>query len=387
VEVNAWQLFSLPAPTVSLAPTLKRFLFVSSQAAAGPGQSPAPLQEIDPARPISAYGESKRQAEEMVLAAAAHLPVTIVRPAAVYGARERDLSNTFPLIENRIHPVLGLQEKFLVMVYVEDLVQGMIAAAESAQALGNVYFLNHLEVLTARQVPRTIAAAMDKPAGLPLPVPLILPRLAAPFAEWGYRLTRQRPPLTRDKAKEVAQRYWVADPGRARADFGWEARHSLAEGMVPTVAAYRQEQAALREMPLEKPKTLWAKYVISATALGLLIEILSATGNFYTFQPAWAVLVAVAGFFGALLGTLAMWTRRRPAWLQFLAGTAPTVAVELANEYGWLPLISWRFSPGWPPGISDPLLRAFVLGAAGGVVILLANAMVRALYRRRLRVG
>jgi nucleoside-diphosphate-sugar epimerase len=46
-------------------------------------------------KPVSWYGQSKKEAEE-----AAHssgLPVTIVRPSAVYGEREKDISQVFPV--------------------------------------------------------------------------------------------------------------------------------------------------------------------------------------------------------------------------------------------------------------------------------------------------
>jgi nucleoside-diphosphate-sugar epimerase len=366
--------------------TLKRFLFVSSQAAAGPGQDATPLNESHLPQPISAYGTSKKLAEEKVLEYAQQFAVTIVRPSSVYGERERDLSNTFGLIESRIQPVLGFQEKRLVMIYVKDLVRGIIAAAESSQSVGKLYFLNHPEVLTAREVTQTIAAVMGKRVGISVPTPLFLTRLLAPLAEWQHRLFRQRPSLTRDKAKELSQRYWVADPAQARIDFGFEARHGLVSGMVPTVAYYRQRQKELRAMSLEKPKILWGKYLVCASVVGLLIEILSATGQFYTFNPSWIVLIVIFGAFGAGLGTLAMLLRKRPNLVQFLVGTAVTAAVELLNEFNYLPF-EWQFSPGWPLGITDPVGRPLFLGLAGGVFILVVNAILRGLYQRRLRLG
>lgn len=385
--VNTEGTVNVMETATELAPELKRFLFASSQAAAGPAPGPVPLTEVDPARPISAYGASKREAEERVLAYAGRFPVTIVRPSSVYGERERDISRTFPAVEGGLLPVLGEEEKVVVMVYVKDLVAGMVAAAESAAAKGKVYFLNHPERLTGLEVPEAIAAAMGKEGGREVRVPLALVHLIAPLAAWQARLSRQRPAMTPDKARELAQPYWLADPGRAQRDFGWEATRSLAEGMVPTVAAYRAEQAAVREMALEKPGVLWGKYVLSGSAVGVLIEILSAVGGFYTFQPAWAVLVAIFGGFGAALGTVAMLLRRRGAAVQFLAGSAVMGGAEYLNEKGKMPVIGWTFKPGWPLGIRRPMMRVFVLAGAGGIVVLLVNGMMRALYRRRLRLG
>ena len=47
--------------------TLKRFLFASSLAAAGPSQGATPLREEDPLQPVDPYGDAKRLAEEYLL--------------------------------------------------------------------------------------------------------------------------------------------------------------------------------------------------------------------------------------------------------------------------------------------------------------------------------
>ena len=137
------------------------------------------------------------------------------------------------------------------MVYVEDLVEGIIAAAESEAARGRAYFLNHPEVLTPTEVVKTIAAAMGRPRGITVPIPLGLIRLAAPLIEFAAKFTRERPPTTRDKVRELAQTAWVADPSAARRDFGWEAQHDLLQGMIATTQHYFAQQATVREMAAE----------------------------------------------------------------------------------------------------------------------------------------
>jgi nucleoside-diphosphate-sugar epimerase len=369
------------------ASTLKRFLFVSSQAAAGPGEDPTPIDEQREPRPISWYGTSKMRAEEAVRGYAERLPVTIVRPSSVYGEGERDIAQTFPLIGRRLQPVLGLQTKYTVMVYVGDLVRGFVDAAESVATLKQTYFLNHPRVLTAKEIVTTIAKAMDKALGLQIPVPLLALRLAAPFAELAHHFSRNRPPLTRDKAREIGRRFWVADPSKAKRDFGWEAEHDVLQGMRITTASFLEEEKQLRLMPLESNAWRWFKYVTCAVALGSMIEISSAVGGFYRFTPWWTVFLVVFGAFGLSLGTLAMWLRRQGEWVQLLAGTALAGALEALNALGLVPFVSWQFAPGWPFGITDLWVRSLVLGLAGGAFVLLVNALARLLYRRRLKLG
>jgi len=359
-----------------------RFLYTSSQASAGPADSTTPMKETDPRRPISWYGTSKSDAEEAVHGYAGRLAATIVRPASVYGARERDLSQTYGPVYSRIHPILGILPKYIVAVYVEDLVRGMVDAAESPATIGRTYYLNHPDILSASDVIDGIARGMNKPVGLPIPVPLFLIQVTAPLAELVHRFTRGRPRMTRDKAREVSQRFWVADPGAAQRDFGWRARNNLVEGMRPTTAAWRAAAEELQAMALEDLR--WGKYLIVASILGGLIELQSRLGGFYQFNPGWLVWVVIFGAFGLALGSLAMLLRSASGLLQFVAGTALAAAAEALNV---AVLHTWTFSPGWPLGITNGYVRAVVLGAAGGVFVLIVNAVMRSLYKLRLRMG
>jgi nucleoside-diphosphate-sugar epimerase/uncharacterized protein (DUF362 family) len=366
---------------------LRRFLFVSSLAAAGPSPADERLTETDVPKPVSWYGLSKRKAEGIVGQYGEHLPVTIVRPAPVYGERERDLSQTFGLIAQGIHPRLGLRDTRTVMVYVADVVEGIIAAAESENTSNRTYFLNHPAVLTSTQVVKTIAAAMGRPQGITVPVPLTLMRLVAPLAEYTASFTRERPSTTRDKVRELAQHAWVADPSAARRDFGWEARHDLLQGMVPTTQYFLARQAEEREMAAESRKSRWLKYVTLATLLGVLIEISSATGKFYWFEPGWLVFVVIFGAFGLALGSVAHAVRRWSGLAQLAIGSVAAGVAELLNGLNLTSEVRWVFAPGWPLGIQDTTLRALVLGLAGGIFVLVVNAIMRAYYRRRLRFG
>lgn len=374
----------LNAARTHAAGTLKRFLFVSSQAAAGPATDTTPLKESDPEKPISWYGRSKFEAERAVLEFSRNMPATIVRPCSVYGERERDVSQVFPMVERRIHPILGIMKKYVVMIHVEDLVRGIIGAAESAVTPGKIYFLNHPKILTTAEVTRTMAAAIDRPFGLPLPTPTFIFKLAAPVAELAYEITRDRPSTTRDKAVEISQRFWLADPSRAREDFGWTAKLDLLEGMRRTMKYYQGEQQELHTMSRDKPFVLWLKFIATGMLIGTIIETLSYLNRFYAFTPWWLVFVIALGGFGVLLGTLALLLRRKSDLVQFIIPTLFVGAVEAINV-AWLN--AWVFAPGWPFGINDPWVRSAALGIPGGLVVLIINAVQRRIYQKRMRLS
>jgi nucleoside-diphosphate-sugar epimerase len=367
-------------------PGLKRFLFVSSQAAVGPNKDANPVDETITPAPISWYGTSKAQAEAAVMNYADRFPVTIVRPSAVYGENETELSQVFPVLNYHLHPAIGFTPTGAVMVYVQDLVQGMIAAAESPASVNETYFLNHPQIFSTKEGVKIMAQAIGKPGGLTLLTPPFVIRLAGPLAELIYRFTRSRPPLTRDKALELTQSYWIADPSKAKRDFNWEAQHDLLAGMRKTTAHFFEQQRQIREMALENPRWLWLKYVAVATLLGALIELVSAIGQFYVFEPRWLVIVVIFGAFGLVLGTVAMLLRRRSALTQFVVGTLLAGSAELNVALGLLPF-RWIFAPGFPFGITNDYVRAVVLGFAGGIFIIIVNQIMQALYKRRLRMG
>jgi hypothetical protein len=300
----------------------------------------------------------------------------------VYGDREQDLSQTYPLVNGHLHPKLGILSKYIVAVHVADLVRGFVDAAESPNTVGKTYYLNHPEILSASDFIQGIAKGMNKPAGLLIPIPLFLIQLSAPVGELIHRFTRARPSMTRDKAREVSQRFWVADPGAARRDFGWSAQASIVDGMRVTTKAWMAEQDEISAMPLEELR--WVKYLMVASFLGAMIELQSHLAGFYTFDPAWLVWVVIFGGFGLVLGSTAMLLRKASGLVQFLAGTVLAGAAEVLNVAIFH---AWTFRPGWPFGIENDYLRAAVLGGAGGVFVVLVNFIMRALYQWRLRNG
>jgi dihydroflavonol-4-reductase len=386
-QTNTQGTINMLEAAAQYAPEMKRFVFVSSQAASGPSQQTIPIDETATAHPVSWYGTSKKQAEDAVNACAARLPVTIVRPSSVYGEREKDISQVFPVIEYRLQPQLGLKTKYLVMVDVRDLVDGMIAAAESRNALNNTYFLNHQDILTTKMVIKTIAAAMDKSSGLLVPIPLFVVSVCAPFAELYYHFTRTRPPMTRDKARELSQRFWVSDASKAKHDFGWEARFPLLEGMRHTVAAFRARELELKTMPLDKGVMLWLKYVLSALVTGSVVETIAHIGQYYTFYPWWTVFFVIIVIFGLLFGTLAMLLRKTSSLIQCTIGTLIAGVIEILNALGVSSSMYWVFAPNWPFGITNIWVRSLILGIPGGIFLLFLNFVMRLVYKRRLRMG
>ncbi|MDH3603787.1 MAG: NAD-dependent epimerase/dehydratase family protein, partial [Candidatus Tectomicrobia bacterium] len=100
--------------------SLRSFVYISSIAAAGPSLSATPLTEDDAPHPVGPYGRSKLLAEQAVLKANPCLPVTVLRPSAIYGPRDIDFLQLFRAVKRGLLPCLGRQELHIDICYVDD---------------------------------------------------------------------------------------------------------------------------------------------------------------------------------------------------------------------------------------------------------------------------
>lgn len=119
---------NLLATVLEHRPGLGRFVHVSSQAAVGPSSPGSPIDEATPFHPITTYGRSKMEAEKECLRLADRLPITIVRPPAVYGPRDKDVFEFFNTMSKGLQPMVGFGEKVVSLIHVRDLVDGIVLA-------------------------------------------------------------------------------------------------------------------------------------------------------------------------------------------------------------------------------------------------------------------
>ncbi len=112
-------------------PKIKRFIYVSSLTAVGPSINGAKVNESTPYHPISDYGISKMMAEYEVLKYRNKIPVSVVRPSAVYGPRDKDWYMYAKSIKNGIQLLIGFSKKYVNLIYIDDLIDGIVKAGEN----------------------------------------------------------------------------------------------------------------------------------------------------------------------------------------------------------------------------------------------------------------
>jgi nucleoside-diphosphate-sugar epimerase len=216
-----------------------RFVFVSSQAAAGPSTGPDDL--IDEQRlpsPVTWYGKSKWAAEQALLEMAPDLPLTIVRPAPVFGPRDMDFFAYFQLVKRGLSLELGQGERRLSLVYVVDLAEMIIRSWESDAALGQTYFGTTFATSYA-ELSASIARAMGKnPLTIRVPVALLTP--VALWSKVQGKITGRPALINNQRVLDMRQRNWLCSGEKAERDLDFKPDADMDSLVKATVDWYEE---------------------------------------------------------------------------------------------------------------------------------------------------
>jgi len=220
-------------------PPLTRIVHVSSLAAVGPATTADPPAEFPEPRPISHYGRSKLLGEEEARRLMTDVPLTIVRPPAVFGPADTDVLMFFKMVSRGILPIIGGDDKLVSLIYVEDLATALLAAAVSPVAAGRTYFVcydhpfrwKELGTLAARILTRKVRCVT---------FPHLLTRWVGLFSEFVHRIAGRATKLNQDTTREMTQQYWICSNERAREDFNFRPQFSLEEAFTKTISWYQE---------------------------------------------------------------------------------------------------------------------------------------------------
>ncbi len=222
-------------------PAIRKFVLVSSLAAAGPSPDGRPVKDTDVPRPVSDYGRSKLLAEGEALRYENVLPVVILRPSAVYGPRDRDMYELFRWAARGLTLDLTGGARYINPCYVKDLAAALLLAAEKNTPNGSIYFVAENRSYSWSEF-RQALLSTGKVRALNIKVPYTAAYLIGLASELGSLIT-SRPALTnRQKVREASQRYWTCDLSAIEHELGFKAAYSLQQGLEITWRWYRDNK-------------------------------------------------------------------------------------------------------------------------------------------------
>jgi nucleoside-diphosphate-sugar epimerase len=214
------------------------FMYVSSQAAAGPARGGRPVAEGDPAQPVSWYGISKLEGEQAV-ARGWRGPWVVVRPGVLYGPRDRGLLTYFRMVARGVVPVPAAHARVQVGA-VEEAAVGIVRAAGRKDLAGRVGFLCDPAPITVRDLASRVAAASGRSARL-VPVPNAVVWIAGAIETVREKVTGESRPFNADKARELLAGDWLCDPFPMRRDLDLGEPPSLDERLRAAWSWYREK--------------------------------------------------------------------------------------------------------------------------------------------------
>lgn len=192
-----------------------RLVHVGSSLELGPRERP--LRESDPLLPATPRGVAKAAAALLCLEAArAGRAVVVVRPFSVYGPWESPKRFVASAIRAALRgaelPLTGPGHR-RDYVYVDDVVDGILAALRAPGVEGEAFHLGTGVQWANEELVEQVAKAVGRP-------------LRVRVGAWP------------SSPSDVG--HWVADPAKSRARLGWSPRHDLASGLARTVAWFRE---------------------------------------------------------------------------------------------------------------------------------------------------
>jgi dihydroflavonol-4-reductase len=218
---------------------VERFVYCSTIGIYG-HRVPGISREESPLAPGNIYERTKVAAERMVreFGREHDFPFVILRPADVYGPRDRRLLKLFKGVTRGRFPLFGRGRGRRHMVYVDDVVSAFFLACERPEAVGESLIIAGPRPCTLRELIDLIVQTSGvKRYGVRLPLAPML--AAAAVVEDVCRVLKVDPPIYRRRMDFFGSDS-AFDTSRARRVLRWEPRVDIHEGVTRTLAAYRE---------------------------------------------------------------------------------------------------------------------------------------------------
>jgi nucleoside-diphosphate-sugar epimerase len=192
--------------------------------------------EDSPLEPDNIYGITKLAGEQAVHSYAGRVPFAIARISETYGPGDRRLIKLFKGLEKGLSVQIGDGQNLHHLVYIDDLVEGMLIAAREERALGRTFVLAGPEPVTTRAMLGAVSNAMGRPSRI-IRLPMAPLQVAAVLLEGTLRPLGVQPPL-HPRRLDFFRKSFAFSLEEARA-FGFEPSVGLDEGMHATFRWYR----------------------------------------------------------------------------------------------------------------------------------------------------
>lgn len=133
--------------------SFRRFVHVSTIGVHGHIENP-PGDENSPLKPGDLYQETKLEGELWIrkFSQKTGLPVTVVRPAGIYGPGEKRLLKIYKMVISGWVPAIGDGSNLLHFIHVDDLTNFLILSAIDDRAKGEIFICGSKQSISFREM-------------------------------------------------------------------------------------------------------------------------------------------------------------------------------------------------------------------------------------------
>jgi nucleoside-diphosphate-sugar epimerase len=229
----------------AMAVDARRVVHVSSWTIYGMSCGKLVTEDQPPAPWNDPYWMTKAQGDLLVqrLIASEGLRAAIIRPGTIFGVGDR---LNFGRIANKLVAgrglIIGSGRNVLPLVYVTDVVQGLLLLADHEKALGQAFNISNDQPLTQREFQNAIADAL----GVAHPrrhMPYVAAYVLACAAERAIRFTGQTHPVVTRHGVVLYGTDNQHSIDKARTELGFVPQVSVLDGVQLTASWYGQEHA------------------------------------------------------------------------------------------------------------------------------------------------
>lgn len=218
----------------------KSFVFFSSVKAMGE-EAPECRDESSEARPLTAYGRSKLEAEKLVLECGRRtgLGATCLRLPLVYGVGNKgNLFRMIAAIDRGLFPPLPPVHNRRSLVHVTNVVDAAVLAVEKPAAHGRCYIVTDGRPYSTCELYELICRALGK--RIPRwSVPVGLLSAAARVGDLAGRVLRRRMPFDSDTLAKLTGSAWYSSDLITR-ELGYRPLMTLERALPELIAWYRE---------------------------------------------------------------------------------------------------------------------------------------------------
>jgi len=200
-----------------------------------------PADETEAYRPGDIYQETKCEGEKLALERfkSGRVKGAVVRPAMIWGEGDLRMLKLFKGVSKRRFPIIGDGKTLTHWVYVHDLVNGFMLAAQKEEALGQVYIIAGEGPVSIENLVTTVA----KVAGvepLPVKVPALPVQLLGSLVEIICKPIGVEPPIYRRRV-DFFTKDRCFNTSKAKKQLGYKAEQSFETEVQNIYSWYKQE--------------------------------------------------------------------------------------------------------------------------------------------------